>query len=186
MRLVLGIASVLRIVGLYCFVSVCSTWATACFSWNCPHLQPMMYLMLSVAGYLTIFRTRMRCLSWFYPSREDFVDGCPWHANHRDIHRGGCILPMPPLVWGWAGFVWAYALGVVFRERLRQIARVSHFLIESKIPRRNSKQKLNCSLMPKVMLNRGAKSDAKSEVKPEAKAVEPKPEAKVGQKPDAT
>ncbi len=61
-----------------------------------------------------------------HPSREDFVDGRAWHANHRDVHRGLWI-PDAAIGLGLGRVCLGLRAGVVPRERPRQIARVSDF-----------------------------------------------------------
>jgi H+-transporting ATPase len=74
-----------------------------------PHLQTMMYLMLSVAGHLTIFQTRTRGPFWsIRPARILWmaVFGTQALATLIAVHG----LFMTPLGWGWAVFVWGYAV----------------------------------------------------------------------------
>jgi H+-transporting ATPase len=74
-----------------------------------PHLQPMMYLMLSVAGHLTIFLTRTRGPFWSIrpaPVLWAAVFGTQVVATLIAVYG----LFMTPLGWGWALFVWGYAL----------------------------------------------------------------------------
>jgi H+-transporting ATPase len=108
MRLVLGIASVLGVVGpiasfgLFCL-------GERVFHLDRPHLQPMMYLMLSVAGHLTIFLTRTRGPFWsIRPAKILWIAVVGTQIIATLIAVYGFL--MPPLGWGWAGFVWAYAL----------------------------------------------------------------------------
>jgi H+-transporting ATPase len=69
----------------------------------------MCYLMLSVAGHLTIFLTRTRGPFWSIPPARILwmaVVGTQILATLIAVY--GFL--MPPLGWKWAGFVWAYAL----------------------------------------------------------------------------
>jgi H+-transporting ATPase len=73
-----------------------------------PHLQTMMYLMLSVAGHLTIFQTRARgAFGSIRPARILFVAVLGTQTLATLIAVYGLF--MTPLGWGWAAFVWAYA-----------------------------------------------------------------------------
>jgi H+-transporting ATPase len=72
-------------------------------------LQPMMYLMLSVAGHLTIFLTRTRGPFWSIRPATILclaTGGTQILATFIAVY--GFL--MSPLGWKWAGFVWAYAL----------------------------------------------------------------------------
>jgi H+-transporting ATPase len=69
----------------------------------------LMYLKLSVAGHLTIFLTRTRGPFWsLRPARVLLVAvlGTQMLATLIAVYG----LFMTPLGWGWALFVWAYAL----------------------------------------------------------------------------
>jgi H+-transporting ATPase len=68
----------------------------------------MMYLMLSVAGHLTIFQTRTRGPFWsIRPARILFVAVLGTQTLATLIAVYGLF--MTPLGWGWAAFVWGYA-----------------------------------------------------------------------------
>jgi hypothetical protein len=63
MRLVLGIATVLGLIGPVAAFGLFYL-GDRVFHLDHPHIQTMMYLMLSVAGHLTIFQTRTRGPWW--------------------------------------------------------------------------------------------------------------------------
>jgi H+-transporting ATPase len=108
MRLVLGIATVLGVIGPIAAFGLFFL-GDKVFHLDHPHLQPMMYLMLSVAGHLTIFLTRTRGPFWSIPPARILwmaVLGTQIMATLIAVY--GFL--MPPLGWKWAGFVWAYAL----------------------------------------------------------------------------
>jgi len=108
MRLVLGIATVLGVLGPIAAFGLFFL-GDRVFHLDHPHLQPMMYLMLSVAGHLTIFLTRTRGPFWSIPPARILwmaVLGTQIIATLIAVY--GFL--MPPLGWKWAGFVWAYAL----------------------------------------------------------------------------
>jgi H+-transporting ATPase len=68
-----------------------------------------MYLKLSVAGHLTIFLTRTRRSFWsIRPARILWVAVLGTQTVATLIAVYGVF--MTPLGWGWAAFVWGYAL----------------------------------------------------------------------------
>jgi H+-transporting ATPase len=108
MRMVLGIATVLGLVGPIAAFGLFFL-GDRVYHLNHAHLQTMMYLMLSVAGHLTIFQTRTRGPFWsIRPARIllGAVLGTQILATLIAVYG----LFMTPLGWKWAGFVWAYAL----------------------------------------------------------------------------
>ncbi len=108
MRLVLGIATVLGIIGPMAAFGLFYL-GDRIFHLDHPHLQTLMYLMLSVAGHLTIFLTRTRGPFWSIrpaPILWMAVLGTQVVATLIAVYG----LFMTPLGWWWAGFVWGYAL----------------------------------------------------------------------------
>jgi H+-transporting ATPase len=108
MRLVLGIASVLGAVGPVAAFGLFYL-GDRVFHLSHPQLQTLMYLMLSVAGHLTIFLTRTRGPFWSVrPARILLaaVLGTQILATLIAVYG----LFMTPLGWGWALLVWGYAL----------------------------------------------------------------------------
>jgi H+-transporting ATPase len=108
MRSVLGISTVLGVLGPIAAFGLFFL-GDRVFHFDHKHLQPMMYLMLSVAGHLTIFLSRTRGPFWsIRPARILLfaVIGTQTLATFIAVY--GFL--MPPLGWGWASFVWAYAL----------------------------------------------------------------------------
>ena len=108
MRLVLGIATVLGVVGPMAAFGLFYL-GDRVFHLDHPHLQTLMYLMLSVAGHLTIFQTRTRGPFWsIRPARILLlaVLGTQMLATLIAVYG----LFMTPLGWTWAAFVWGYAL----------------------------------------------------------------------------
>ena len=72
-------------------------------------LQTLMYLMLSVAGHLTIFLARTRGPFWSIRPARIFwlaVLGTQTVATLISVYG----LFMTPLGWGWTMFVWGYAV----------------------------------------------------------------------------
>ena len=108
MRLVLGIATVLGLVGPIAAFGLFFL-GDRVFHLDHSHLQPMMYLMLSVAGHLTIFQTRTRGPFWsIRPARILWMAVLGTQIVATLIAVYGLL--MTPLGWGWAAFVWGYAL----------------------------------------------------------------------------
>jgi H+-transporting ATPase len=108
MRLVLGIATVLGLVGPIAAFGLFFI-GDRVFHLGHPHLQTMMYLMLSVAGHLTIFQTRTRGPWWSTrPAWILLAAVCGTQAVATLIAVYGVGL-VTPLGWRYAGLVWAYA-----------------------------------------------------------------------------
>src|SRR5208282_1634998 len=86
------------------------------------HIQTLMYLKLSVAGHLTIFLTRTRGPFWSIrpaPALWMAVLGTQAVATLIAVYG----LFMTPLGWGWAMFVWGYALAwFLLNDRVKLLA----------------------------------------------------------------
>jgi H+-transporting ATPase len=108
MRVVLGIATVLGLVGPIAAFGLFFL-GDRILHIDRPQIQTMMYLMMSVAGHLTIFQTRTR--------------GPWWSIRPAGILLGAVVgtqilatlisvfgFLVAPLWWGWAAMVWGYAL----------------------------------------------------------------------------
>jgi H+-transporting ATPase len=108
MRLVLGIATVLGVVGPVATFGLFYI-GLHIFHLGHPQLQTMTYLMLSVAGHLTIFLTRTRGPLWSTrPARILWIAVLGTQTLATLIAVYGLF--MTPLGWKLAGIVWAYAL----------------------------------------------------------------------------
>jgi H+-transporting ATPase len=108
MRVVLGIATILGIVGVIAAFGLFYL-AERVFHLDRAHIQTLMYLKLSVAGHLTIFLTRTRGPFWsIRPARVLWVAVLGTQILATLIAVYGLF--MTPLGWGWALFVWGYAL----------------------------------------------------------------------------
>jgi H+-transporting ATPase len=108
MRLVLGIATVLGLVGPVAAFGLFYL-GDRVFHLDRSHLQTLMYLLLSVAGHLTIFMTRTRGPFWsIRPARILWIAVLGTQILATLIAVYGLL--MTPLGWGWALFVWGYAL----------------------------------------------------------------------------
>jgi H+-transporting ATPase len=108
MRTVLGISTVLGVVGVISAFGLFYLGERV-FHLDRAHIQTLMYLKLSVAGHLTIFLTRTRGPFWsIRPARILLlaVVGTQTLATLIAVYG----LFMTPLGWGWALFVWGYAL----------------------------------------------------------------------------
>lgn len=104
MRLVLGIATVLGVVGPIAAFGLFDL-GDRVFDLGRPQLQTMLYLMLSVAGHLTIFLTRTRGPFWSIPpARILLVAVFDTQVIATLIAVYGLF--MQPLGWGWAAVVW--------------------------------------------------------------------------------
>jgi H+-transporting ATPase len=121
MRLVLGISTVLGVAGV---VSAFGLFylAERVFHLDRDHVQTLMYLKLSVAGHLTIFLTRTRGPFWsIKPAKVLMIAVFGTQAIATLIAVYGFL--MTPLGWGWAGFVWGYALvWALVNDRIKLLA----------------------------------------------------------------
>ena len=121
MRLVLGIATVLGVVGVISAFGLFYLGERV-FNLDRDHIQTLMYLKLSVAGHLTIFLTRTRGPFWsIRPARILLVAVFGTQAVATLIAVFGLF--MTPLGWGWALFVWGYALAwFLVNDRVKLLA----------------------------------------------------------------
>ncbi len=121
MRTVLGISTVLGLIGP---ISVFGLFylGERRFHLDRAQLQPMMYLMLSVAGHMMIFLARTRGPFWSIRPAGILclaVIGTQILATFIAVY--GFL--MPPLGWKWAGFVWGYAaVWALLTDRLKLYA----------------------------------------------------------------
>ncbi len=121
MPVVLGIATVLGIIGV---VSAFGLFylGERVFHLDRAHIQTLMYLKLSVAGHLTIFLTRTRGPFWsIRPARILWIAVLGTQTVATLIAVYGVF--MTPLGWGWALFVWGYALAwFLVNDRVKLLA----------------------------------------------------------------
>ncbi len=121
MRLVLEISTVLGIIGV---VSAFGLFylGERVFGIDRAHIQTLMYLKLSVAGHLTIFLTRTRGPFWsIRPARILWVAVVGTQIVATLIAVYGLF--MAPLGWGWARFVWGYAMAwFLVNDRVKLLA----------------------------------------------------------------
>ena len=201
MRLVLGIATVLGLVGPIAAFGLFYLGDRA-FHLGHPQLQTMMYLMLSVAGHLTIFQTRTRGPWW--STRPAWillaaVIGTQILATLVAVYGAWLVTP---LGWKYAGIVWGYAFAwFVLTDPVKLLAYKvldngkDQHKVEAKAefkPEAKSETepvvKADAKPHPKPEVasdaNTAPQPDAKSETKPEVKA-ETKPDAKPEATPEA-
>ena len=191
MRMVLGIATVLGVIGVVS-AFVLFYLGERVFHLDRAHIQTLMYLKLSVAGHLTIFLTRTRGPLWsIRPAKILWmaVIGTQIVATLIAVYG----LFMTPLGWGWAAFVWVYALlWFLLNDRVKLLAYRIFDPVkaepkpEAKIvskPETKTEPKPEAIVEPKRETKAEPKPEAKPEPKPEAKT-QPRPEAKVEPKPE--
>ncbi len=173
MRLVLGIATVLGLVGPIAAFGLLYL-GDRVFYLGHPQLQTMMYLMLSVAGHLTIFQTRTRGPWWSTRSAWILlaaVIGTQTVATLIAVYGAWLVTP---LGWKYAGMVWGYAF--------------SWFLMTDPVKLLAYKVLDTVKSEAKPEAKVAAQPDAKSETKAEAKPKtedEPKPDTKPETTPGA-
>jgi H+-transporting ATPase len=112
MRTVLTIATVLGLVGPIAAFGLFYL-GDQVFHIDRPQLQTMMYLLLSVAGHLTIFQTRTRGPWWSIRPAPILLGAV---VGTQILATAICLsgFLVTPLWWGWVALVWAYALGWFF------------------------------------------------------------------------
>jgi H+-transporting ATPase len=144
----------------------------------------MMYLMLSVAGHLTIFLTRTRGPFWSITPAPAL-----WIACLGTQILATCIAVfgflMPPLDWRWAAAVWGYAL--IWALLSDQVKLLAYRFFDSPKAAEAAKAKgiaQRAEAEAKPGLKSSPASAAKAEAKPDLNAA-PGPGAKAAVKPDA-
>ncbi len=108
MKRVIGIASILGLIGPIAAFGLFYI-GVHYLHLNHAHLQTMMYLMLSVAGSLTIFLTRTRGPFWSIKPKRILLFAVLGAETVATLLSGFGIL-MTPLSWSLVAFVWGYAL----------------------------------------------------------------------------
>jgi len=121
MRMVLGVSTVMGVIGV---VSAFALFylGERVFHFDRAHIQTLMYLKLSVAGHLTIFLTRTRGPFWSTrpaPILLLAVFGTQVIATLIAVYG----VFMTPIGWGWALFLWGYALAwFLVNDRVKLLA----------------------------------------------------------------
>jgi H+-transporting ATPase len=108
MRMVLTIATVLGLVGPIAAFGLFYL-GDQVLKIDRPQLQTMMYLLLSVAGHLTIFQTRTRGAWWTVRPARILLGAV---VGTEVVATCICLFEflVTRLWWGWAALVWGYAL----------------------------------------------------------------------------
>jgi H+-transporting ATPase len=121
MRMVLGVAAVLGVIGPLAAFGLFYIGERV-YHLDRAHIQTLMYLMLSVAGHLTIFLARTRGPFWsIHPARILLLAVFGTQLVATLIAVYGVF--MTPLGWGWALFVWGYALAwFLVTDRVKLLA----------------------------------------------------------------
>ena len=155
------------------------------------HIQTMMYLKLSVAGHLTIFLTRTRGPFWsIRPAKILLIAVFSTQALATLMAVYGIF--MTPLGWGWAGFVWGYALvWFLINDRIKLLA--YHIFDKTKANPKIAAQagEANPDSKTNVPKTEGEKGESMVDTKTadpqtDAKAADPKSDTKAdGALPDA-
>jgi len=118
---VLGIATALGVIGVVASFGLFYLGERV-FHLERAYIQTLMYLKLSVGGHLTIFLTRTRGPFWSIRPANILwlaVLGTQIAATLIAVYG----LFMTPLGWGWAGFVWGYALlWFLVNDRIKLLA----------------------------------------------------------------
>jgi H+-transporting ATPase len=189
MRMVLGVATVLGVIGVISAFGLFYLGERV-FHLDRAHIQTLMYLKLSVAGHLTIFLTRTRGRFWsIRPAKILWIAVLGTQIVATLIAVNGLF--MTPLGWGWAGFVWGYALlWFLVNDNLKLLA---YRIFDPAKAVTKPEAKLDAKPEAKVEPKPETKTaEPKPQDKPEAKAepipengVEPEPEVKVEVKPEA-
>jgi H+-transporting ATPase len=121
MRLVLGIATVVSIIGLLDSFGLFYI-GERCFHLDRTLIQTLIYLKMSVGGHLKIFITRTRGPFWSNrpaPILLFAVFGTQIVATLIAVYG----LFMPPIGWGWALMVWGYSVPFfLLNDRIKLVA----------------------------------------------------------------
>jgi H+-transporting ATPase len=108
MRLVIGMATVLGVVGPIAAFGLFLI-GDEVFHLGHPQLQTLMYLMLSVAGSMTIYLTRTRGPFWsIRPARILVLAVTGAELIATGLALSGILVPR--LSWNWVLLVWGYAI----------------------------------------------------------------------------
>ncbi len=183
MRVVMGVATVLGLVGPIAAFGLFFLGDRK-FHMGHPQLQTMMYLMLSVAGHLTIFQTRTRGPWW--STRPAWillgaVLGTQALATLIAVYGFSLVTP---LGWKYAGIVWGYAFAwFLLTDPVKLLAYkvLDKVKAEAEAKPDHARAQPEAEAEPKPD---DAKSQPEANAKPEPDDAKPAPEAKVEPKPD--
>jgi H+-transporting ATPase len=175
MRMVLTIATVLGLVGPIAAFGLFYL-GDQVLEIDRPQLQTMMYLLLSVAGHLTIFQTRTRGAWWTVrPARILMLAVVGTQALATAICVFGFLVT--PLWWGWAALVWGYALAwFLVTDPVKLLAYRYLDATKKAAPKRQDDE----AGMAKTSVAdaEGAKPEVEGPTAPDAKVAEAKPSTK--------
>ena len=175
MRMVLGISTVLGVVGVIAAFALFYIGEENLFSsfpsrLDRAHIQTLMYLKLSVAGHLTIFLTRTRGPFWsIRPARILWGAVLGTQIVATLIAVFGIF--MAPISWGWALFVWGYALvWALLNDRVKLVAYSILDRTEAgATPEARAQHKIEAKVEPKPETKPEPKADTKPDTNAEAK-----------------
>ena len=181
MRTVLTIATVLGIVGPIAAFGLFYL-GDQVFHIDRPQLQTMMYLLLSVAGHLTIFQTRTRGPWWsIRPARILLLAVVGTQTLATAISLFGFLVT--PLWWGWAALVWGYALSwFLVTDPLKLLAYRYLEATKKAAPKRQDEPTAGAAKVDAAKAGK-AKPEAKAEPRADANPDEAKPEVKASASP---
>jgi H+-transporting ATPase len=186
MRVVLGIATVLGLIGPIAAFGLFYL-GDRVFRIDRPQLQTMMYLMLSVAGHLTIFQTRTRGPWWsIRPARILLLAVIGTQTAATLICIFGFLVT--PLWWGWAAMVWGYALAWFLVTD--PVKLLTYRVLDDTKGAPKKPATAETKPASKAGANAGATADPQSkpevDAKPQPGTVETQPTAKAGEKTETT
>jgi H+-transporting ATPase len=133
MRLVLGIASVIGVIGVIDSFGLFYLGERV-FHLDRALIQTLIYLKLSVSGHFKIFQTRTRGPFWsIRPARILLLAVCGTQVVATLIAVYGLF--MPPIGWGWALAVWGYSSAwFLVNDRVKLLAYRIFDPVKAKIP----------------------------------------------------
>ena len=169
MPVVLGISTVLGVIGVVAAFGLFFLGERV-FHLDRAHIQTLMYLKLSVAGHLTIFLTRTRGPFWsIRPARILWIAVLGTQTVATLIAVYGLF--MTPLGWGWAAFVWGYALvWFVVNDRVKLVAYWVLDRVKAK-SKPDAKVRVQPEAKPEANVEVKAQPDAKSQPSPKAEPI---------------
>ena len=175
MRTVLGVSTVLGVAGVVAVFALFYL-ADRVFLLDRAVIQTMIYLKLSVAGHLTIFLTRTRGPFWsIRPARILLLAVLGTQTVATLIAVYGLF--MAPLGWGWALFVWGWAVAwALLNDRLKLL---TYWILDSTASKSPPKAKSDPAPAAKTAADPEAAQPVAGPVpsKPQAKADDAKPDA---------
>jgi H+-transporting ATPase len=152
MRTVLTISTVLGVIGVVAAFGLFYL-SERVFHLDRAHIQTLMYLKLSLAGHLTIFLTRTRGPFWsIRPARILWIAVLGTQVLATLVAVYGAYI-MTPLGWGWALFVWGYALAwFLVNDRVKLLTYRYLDATKPAAPKRQNEPKaaLSQAAMPKA------------------------------------